>query len=560
MFDCFSIDVNRCVSISEFAFKAWAVKQPLVSQLYRPHVGKEEDDDRAAYFGGRVTPQRKEYVSRDFSEEKKEYDYDALEDYLVQPDVNSLYPHVQRINRFAFGRWKYILVEEENDASLAQDLSHGAVEEEELLRSMYRVDISCPKNLITAFLPCRNEKGQLEYNLLDKTNAWYWGSEIREACLLGYQVTRVYEIKRFDQLAYLFNDWVDFCWEGRQKNPKPSLKNQTFKLALNSLTGKFGQHTIETNCVIYTDYAQFRSQRDSQHMDFALSHMKDFDLLMSPEEKDKHAAVMIYYNTGKKAPNYPVHLSAQILAYSRIYMSELYRICDAYHNPSNAIYYTDTDSLVISVSALRCLQEAGKIGKKIGQLSCDLFEAFHDEKFGKIVRAVWSAPKGPFSIVYLKPGQAHLQEKIRAKGIPHPEGPFPYGENIELEWDQSNSLLMSRLYRWMAHPSLYPVPADIISRRFYLYTQEGEGGRVYFAKHLSFQLIRAMMEKQGHLVCYYGGMKKHLAFQGYNMCIAPCLNVRQPCKTDWWRDKAQRVYSEGCDSPFDLSYPLGYEC
>ena len=91
------------------------------------------------------------------------------------------------------------------------------------------MDVECPRDLITAFLLARNEKKELEYSLEPKINAWYWGCELIEAILLGYKVTRVYEIKEFERLEFLFSDFVTFCWDGRKRFPKPAVENRAFK-------------------------------------------------------------------------------------------------------------------------------------------------------------------------------------------------------------------------------------------------------------------------------------------------------------------------------------------
>lgn len=71
--------------------------------------------------------------------------------------------------------------------------------------------------------------------------------------------------------------------------------------------------------------------------------------------------------------------------------------------------------MVIPQSCIPDLKKANHFGKNIGQLSCDLSDGC--EQFSKIVKAIWAAPKGPYSLVYLNPGENVYKEKIRAKGI-----------------------------------------------------------------------------------------------------------------------------------------------
>ena len=71
--------------------------------------------------------------------------------------------------------------------------------------------------------------------------------------------------------------------------------------------------------------------------------------------------------------------------------------------------------MVISQSCIPPLKKAGHFGKEIGQLSCDLSDGL--EHFSKIIKGIWAAPKGPYSLVYLNKGETLLKEKIRAKGM-----------------------------------------------------------------------------------------------------------------------------------------------
>jgi len=53
--------------------------------------------------------QYKAYESDDFQNTKfQAYNHAEIEDYLVLGDVNSLYPAAQRMNAYAYGKWKYV--------------------------------------------------------------------------------------------------------------------------------------------------------------------------------------------------------------------------------------------------------------------------------------------------------------------------------------------------------------------------------------------------------------------------------------------------------------------
>lgn len=160
--------------------------QPLVSELVLAHRGKEEEDDRAAYYGGRVLPQRRGYLSKDLeaaiaagsnkrSKHRAELEhgavvqdatpillkYEEVEDYLVCLDVNSLYPSVQLKYKYAYGRFHYWdQAAFRNNPFLCDQLNMVLPCVAYIFeRCQLRVDVDCPTDLITAFLIERTPTG-----------------------------------------------------------------------------------------------------------------------------------------------------------------------------------------------------------------------------------------------------------------------------------------------------------------------------------------------------------------------------------------------------------------
>lgn len=392
MFNCFKQDINSCVSISQFGYKAWASTCGDISEIYIPHSGKEENDDRAAYYGGRVAAQRKEYQSNQFVEDCESYEYDKIDDYLVIGDVNSLYPHVQRKYKYAYGKWRYWSGDELAllNSELQERFAH-IPDEEWMLRCCFRVNVECPKDLFTPFLVERTKEDRLVATLDKKVGCWYWGCEIIEALIIGYHVTEVIEVKEFEKREHLFETFVSSCWEGRKKNPKPNIKNSLYKLVMNSTTGKFGQKSHATETTLYNCRVQ-ENANSKKDFDAKKEKIVDFDFVF--DSNGSNCAMVLETFAENKDPTYPVYLSAQILAYSRVYMSTIYRYCNAYLDPTRAIYYTDTDSLVMPNACIPDLIKFNMIGKEMGQLGCDLYDPFIDNKFAKILRGIWAAPKG----------------------------------------------------------------------------------------------------------------------------------------------------------------------
>ncbi len=195
--ECFHRDINRAVSLSQFGLQAW---QDTISEIiqagdiYIPHAGKEERDDRAAYYGGRVLCQRQEYQSKDFVEDQLYYDYEKITDSLKMLDANSLYPFAQKKYQYAYGKWEYLASEyiEAFHDDLVRSINTMS-DPEWMRRSSFHVDVTCPKDLLTPFLFSRGKDG-LKQNLDDKIGQWYWGTELMEAVLLGMIIKKVKKI------------------------------------------------------------------------------------------------------------------------------------------------------------------------------------------------------------------------------------------------------------------------------------------------------------------------------------------------------------------------------
>jgi hypothetical protein len=569
MYDEFSIDVNRCVTLSQYAYKAWASTQPALSNICLARRGKEEDDDRAAYYGGRVLPQRKVYQSPDLKNadprdlEFNRLAYDSINDYLVCLDVNSLYPSVQKSGVYAYGTSRYWSGDElDADPQLLDQLNLlSPVGGELLARSMLCVDVECPRDLFTAFLFERTDAG-LKQTLLPKQAQWYWGCELRRAIILGYKIVRVREIKEFQHTGDLFSAYVDKCWDGRKRNPKPSIKNACYKLMMNALTGKFAQRTNQTNVAIFTTNGKLSKNQKGEFYDL-LTRATDFEPFFN--EGGHNHAIMLEYEADNLEPAQPIILSAQILAKSRVYMSEVMSAVNAYHDPKMAIYYTDTDSIVIHHSAIDILRHGNYIGDELGQLSCDLVE--RPGAFAKIVRAAWAAPKGPYSLVYVEPtdiGGDMLKEKIRSKGIPMPSGSkgvYQYGERIESVWSEGELNSCDRMLQWIDRPDKHLCPSELIGRRLFLFRDFQEES-VFFAKHFNIDIIEKAMNREGELFAFFGGMKRSLgsSSSGQPTSIEPTVNVRMACRLDWWKDKSgRRTYQNEEGNDAALTVPAGYQ-
>lgn len=570
MIKAFDFEMAKAVSPSQHAIQCWLLmfSDEDFPEMYIPHTGKEENDFRSAYYGGRVTPQYKRYISEYY--DNLEEGYDAIEKFLSYVDVNSLYPSAQHKYKYAYGKWKYVTGTQEH-VTMLNLLSNKNL----MQRSQFKVDVICPKDLLTPFLVSRNEKTQsMEHSLEDKFSVWYWGCELEEAVILGYEITKVHEFIEFEKLGDLFKKYVDVCWRGRKDNPKggananPTL-NLVYKLMMNRLTGKFGQKSHSSNIAIFnTNYDQTDSTR--KQFKELVTRINDFTPIFC---SDGSIAILLDIAAEDANPSYPIDKSAQILAYSRVMMSQVMRIGNCYLDPRSAIYYTDTDSLVIPENVLPKLKAANLLGPELGQLSCDLHdweteEDFEKLEFSKVIKAVWAGPKGPYSLVYVNPGEKVAKEKIRAKGIPHSKATFKYKEanKLEVEKGGQEEMRLTHMMLWLKRPDLYNIPSYLIGKQYYIFTPKEvtKETPIYYAKRLSIQLIEQMMARECTITCVFGTMRKAFVDRnGKVLEIRPDIVRRMPCKMDWWKIKALRYFKEEeeeekKENEYALSYPNGY--
>jgi hypothetical protein len=376
-----------------------------------------------------------------------------------------------------------------------------------------------------------------------------------EAVLLGYKVTRLYEVKEYEKRSPLFHSYVSTCWEGRQRAAKDSAQNLAFKFAMNSLTGKFGQRTHLTNSAIYsTDYEP--SPKKMQAFKKMVSRVCNFTPIFG--ENGQNNAIILETENDNTSPSYPIYLSGQILAYARCIMSRIMRLIDAYRNEDFAIKYTDTDSLLMPSAALDVLIEHDIIGDGLGQIKCDLNKKFtHPRSFAKIVKGIWAATKGPYSLVYVLPDSNILWEKVRVKGIPHASESFQYHDPLRMHQTQSKLRLYPLFKRWLNDPQRWDLPCGVIGQRFYYFKSLVDKEK-YFAAHINHHIIELLMKKEGELFAFYGGMKRCFEnVRGDILLVKPDLVKRTACKTDWWL-QGKRIFKPGCETVFDLSYPPGY--
>lgn len=554
------------------------------------------------------------YYTRDEDDRHLEetiYKWDLIEDALVLADVNSLYPTAQAKFEYAYGKREIkVFNDPEEQVREARRLQSLQDSDDLMIRTCYCVDITPPADLITSFLMERDKKtNTIIHNLEEKKQQWYWGQELEEAIILKYVVNRVHKKCIFQYKGKIFDQYVNKCWQGRLDNPKSEspIINQCYKSMLCELTGKFGQHTHATNSCIFS--SQFEpSEKQRANFEKLVSNIRDHSAIFSRD--GQNVAIALEVVNPHPEPSYPIYLSAQILAYARVYMSRIMRVINAYHDVNNAIYYTDTDSLCIREGCLERLYKANLLGTGLGQLKCDLrpdlqptilntttgkFEIDEREswKFAKIIKAIWLAAKGPYCLLYINPPRSEeekfkevtkkleklkikvedcsdeflkqmmkkektedrrVRAKIRMKGIPVPPQHlnFFHFEEHETKIMEKELLRYDNLLAWIDDPFCRALPPNIVKERIFMFKSAVDGSFAFY-RYPSYNLLHNIMHSEGELFCFFGGMKKSFHKKGSTsetdfLTVRPTVVRRQVCRNDWWaKSGRQYVASDSSD-------------
>ena len=209
--------------------------------------------------------------------------FSTVVDYLVYLDVVSLYPYSAVAGMFPVGPVRKLkdleckkLCEFINEFTLETDHHYH----EDVLKSFFIVDVSCPSNLITPFLFSRGPKNELVQDLLPKIQQTYDGHTLLEASLLGYKITAVYEGIQYKYLDNPLKGFMCHAFEQKSLSPKDSVAYTIHKYLMNGLTGKFNQMLVDVDWkVIYKDTEISSLLKKPQ------SEVKQFEWLLSMDSK-----------------------------------------------------------------------------------------------------------------------------------------------------------------------------------------------------------------------------------------------------------------------------------
>ena len=336
-FKKFNLSILELYTLSQGAFKIikneWKKAGILQERLKRT----EDEFFRKAIYGGRCEVFKREFLSNEYGEIKKgNLKYDDISDYLIAPDVNSLYPAVMRNNKYPIGR--AILTSKEIKDRCG----------------IYRCIVNKPNNLLYPIL-CSNG----EYNLNDDEGVYTY-YDICKARENGYNI-KIISGYYWEESEYIFKNYIEEFFEIKKNAVKGSPEYANSKLMMNALYGK----TI---------------QRDKNTINYTVSNSQEIVNMKKGKNLKKFSGVFIgdvgyfeYEEELKPLTDKKPHIGAYILSYSKNIINEALKEVDP--------YYTDTDSLYIHSKD----QYKLKWGPELGEFSNDVN--------GKIICAYFVAKK-----------------------------------------------------------------------------------------------------------------------------------------------------------------------
>lgn len=478
----FKLDFCSRITMSHLSYDYWnsTLSPEQREAVTIPKDFSQYQDVLRAYYGGRVFPQVKRFVSED-----RHLPYKDMKDYLVDLDVVSLYPSAMwysgAISKKFFQSGRNIPLYFCGEPRLVSDPT--TEEWNKIRRTLTTLKPSWPKrgmepsmdywrrvtklnvafdinlqgaivcvnfkpnrNLVVPLLPHKNDKGDTAWDLLPHEKQWYVLEEILDAIYYGYEVTKFWVAYVYPKRVALFDTAMRILMEGKRSCQRGDPKRDQYKTGANSIYGKHAQKATTEETTLITPAALEATMEDNYVLSLEPICNTDAAPMLQAYKKNRPSwvnddpdladeladflesefelpvdAFVVKTKPKNTLPSKPTYLGAQVTAYSRIHMNWfLYRlgILDSL-DPKKQLYYTDTDSLIVHASVIRDAP-VGLFGNELGQLDDEL-------EGGRIFDYSALAPKS-YTMGYRMPTEVDYM-KIRAKGFPHTK------ETLHLSYD-----------------------------------------------------------------------------------------------------------------------------
>ena len=151
---------------------------------------EEYDFSKKGFFGGRT----------EVFNHKKDFDVESVRNgyYAVYQDICSLYPTVQFYDELPCGIPVMEINPEYKNIEEFLNNNFGYVE----------CDVLCPQDPnIIPLLPERKD-GKLMFDLAHKYNSIYTSVELKKAISLGYKITKIHKVLRFEKSTEIFKSYI----------------------------------------------------------------------------------------------------------------------------------------------------------------------------------------------------------------------------------------------------------------------------------------------------------------------------------------------------------------
>ena len=396
-YERFGSNLSRLISTSQNSYEQWAkvinqsnVKIPLPTL-------EQYEAFRSSLYAGRCYKSKSNFKSSQYEAYMNgTLDYDMIDDYIEDLDVNSLYPSAMMYKYPTGDTYKMsekrIEIENEN-LRLTKKFKY---------MSICKINYTPNRYLAHAILP-RREELSLKWDLTPN-QGWYCSVDIENAIQNGYDVD-ILEGYYWKKTRLIFVEYIEELYQIK-KDAKVSGNKALYNLAkllMNGLYGKMCQKPIYTETIDIKTNAQFWKFFKTHQIKEMIEYG---DMMCLVGEKREE------YNKAR-AYNKPTHLGSFILAYSRRIMLDYMHKLNPYFDISrhtsgrvnleeaiqlqqeNDIYYTDTDSLQVNHRQSNGI----KVSDELGDMGYDIQ--------GKIIRAFFIQPKlycDIFAINKKKPG------------------------------------------------------------------------------------------------------------------------------------------------------------
>lgn len=386
---------------SQIAYALLVQSIPPDIKIYTLRLGEHYDNIRKAYFGGMTYPTKQYFESDQMHALHFAPDtvpFESVTDYLVDCDVNSLYPYAC-LKEFPAGPCTYEV--------FTPPLPYSTRKFFGFVYITYRGNPQC----LHPILPTRNANTIVWSNESCLQPRWYCTVDVDVAVQLGTTHIQVHAAYHFNERFPVFETFIQQALEIKrqgteEKNPS---KRAIGKNNANCVYGKTGQREY------LTDTFLIKSQEELA----GLYERKDGAVLEVRPVGEQYALV-VFRKTDQTHAIRPHYIAAFVTAYARQRMVNLMRVYDPqlgqdlYTSLKVGMYNMDTDSMHLHVDQYQLLLARGEIHEsELGKLKNDLGTG------AKIVRAVYLSPKVYHLVIAERTGTGHcrLRTHTACKGF-----------------------------------------------------------------------------------------------------------------------------------------------